>query len=174
MSFTRRAALAAAIATVTIALLTPQARAHDYKVGALEVGHPWTRATPPSAKVAGGYLSITNKGEAADRLLSASFVQSNSTEVHEMAHENGVMKMRELPKGIEIKAGARVELKPGGFHLMFIGLKAGLKEGDSFKGVLMFEKAGRLEVDFKVEPMSYKPKGSGAEHNHSGHGAKTQ
>jgi periplasmic copper chaperone A len=174
MSFTRRAALAAALSAVAIAAFTPQAKAHDYKTGDLEIGHPWTRTTPPSARVAGGYLSITNKGTTSDRLLSATFTQSASTEVHEMAHEGGVMKMRELPKGIEIKSGQQVTLQPGGLHLMFIGLKEGLKEGDTVNGTLVFEKAGRIEVGFKVEPMGYKPKGAGADHDHSGHGAKTR
>jgi periplasmic copper chaperone A len=174
MSYTRRAALAAAFCAIAIALLTPQAKAHGFKIGDLEIGHPWTRATPPSARVAGGYLSVTNKGASADRLLSATFTQSGSTEVHEMAHEGGVMKMRELPKGIEIKPGERINLQPGGFHLMFIDLKAGLKEGDTINGTLVFEKAGRIEVGFKVESIGYKPKGAGADHDHSGHGAKIQ
>jgi periplasmic copper chaperone A len=174
MSYTRRAALAAAFSVVAIAALTPHARAHGYKIGDLEVGHPWTRTTPPSAKVAGGYLSIANKGSMPDRLRSATFTRSASTEVHEMTHEGGIMKMRELPDGIEIKPGQRVNLQPGGFHLMFIGLKEGLKEGETFNGTLVFEKAGSIEVGFKVEAMGYKPKGADTEHDHSAHGAKTQ
>ncbi len=174
MSFTRRAALAAALSTVAIAALTPLANAHGFKIGDLEIGHPWTRATPPSARVAGGYLNITNKGAGADRLLFATFTQSASTEVHEMAHEGGIMKMRELPKGIEIKPGERIDLRPGGFHLMFMDLRAGLKEGDTVNGTLVFEKAGRIDVGFKVESMRYRPKDADAEHDHSAHGTKTQ
>jgi periplasmic copper chaperone A len=170
MSFTRRAALIAAITTVAIAALTGLSHAHSYKLGELEIGHPWTRATPPSARVAGGYLTITNKGATADRLLSATFAGSRTTEVHEMAHEGGVMKMRELPKGLEIKPGQKVELKPGGLHLMFMGLNSGLKENDNLKGVLVFEKAGRIEVDFKVEAIGFRPKDGAAEHDHSSHG----
>ncbi len=171
MSFTRRAALIAAATTLTIAAFTGLSHAHSYKLGDLEIGHPWTRATAPSARVAGGFLTITNTGTAPDRLLSATFAGSASTEVHEMAHEGGVMKMRELPKGLEIKPGQKVELKPGGFHLMFMGLSAGLKENDRLRGVLVFEKAGRIEVDFKVESMGYKPGTGGAEHDHSADGA---
>jgi copper(I)-binding protein len=88
-----------------------------------------------------------------------------------MAHEGGVMKMRELPKGIEIKPGETVELKPGGFHLMFIGLKSGLKEKERLKGTLVFEKAGTIEVDFAVESMG--ARGGNAQEHHN-HGAKTQ
>jgi periplasmic copper chaperone A len=168
MSFTRQAALIAAICTIALALLAPTAKAHEYRLGDLAIGHPWTRATPPSAKVAGGYLKITNKGATPDRLLSAEFTGSSTTEVHEMAHEGGVMTMRELPRGIEIKPGETVELKPGGFHLMFIDLKAGLKEKERPKGVLVFEKAGRIEVEFAVETMGAR---SGGGHDHHEHGA---
>ena len=170
MSFTRRAAIIAATSTVLLAVFAPVSRAHSYKLGDLEIGHPWTRATPPSARVAGGFLRITNNGAVPDRLLSATFIGSASTEVHEMAHEGGVMKMRELPKGLEIRPGETLELKPGGFHLMFIGLKDGLKEKDRLKGELVFEKAGRIEVDFAVEAIGAR----GGEHDHHGHApAKT-
>jgi periplasmic copper chaperone A len=172
MSFSRRVAIVAAIATLAIAALTGLSHAHSYKLGDIEIGHPWSRATPPSARVAGGFLIITNNGTTPDRLVSATFAGSATTEVHEMAHEGGVMKMRELPKGLEIKPGQKVELKPGGFHLMFMGLSAGLKENDRLKGVLVFEKAGRIEVEFKVEGLGYKPKDGVAEHDHSNHGAK--
>ncbi len=169
MSFNRRAALAA----IGCLSLVPAAFAHGYKLGELEIGHPWTRATPPSARVAGGFLKITNRGSSPDRLLSATFEGASSVEVHEMAHENGVMKMRELPKGLEIKPGETVELKPGGFHLMFMGLKGQLVEKQRPKGILVFEKAGRIEVEFAVESMG--ARGSDVHHgHHGGHGAKTQ
>jgi periplasmic copper chaperone A len=164
----RAAAVAASLAIIAIAGLAPKAFAHDYTVGALSIGHPWTRATAPSAQVAAGYLTIENRGSGPDRLLSAAFSGSNVVEVHEMAVEGGVMRMRELPKGLEIKPGQKVELKPGGYHLMFIGLKAGLKEGDKARGVLVFERAGRIEVEFNVESM-----GARGDHGHHGHGAKT-
>jgi hypothetical protein len=169
MSFIRYAALAASLAVIAIAGLAPRASAHDYTIGDLAIGHPWTRATAPAAKVAGGYLTIENKGREADRLLSATFNGSKVVEVHEMAVEAGVMRMRELPKGLEIGPGQKVELKPGGFHLMFIDLKASLKEGERVKGVLVFEKAGRIEVEFKVGAMGAR----GGGHDHHGHAPKT-
>jgi periplasmic copper chaperone A len=164
----RAAALAASLAIIAIAGLAPRAVAHAYTVGALSIGHPWTRATAPSAQVAAGYLTIENKGTQPDRLLSATFSGAAAVEVHEMAVEGGVMRMRELPKGIEIKPGQKVELKPGGYHLMFIGLKGGLTAGAKARGVLIFEQAGRLEVEFNVEAM-----GARGDHGHQGHGAKT-
>jgi periplasmic copper chaperone A len=165
MSFTTRAALFAAITTLALAIFGPASFAHGYKIGDLEIGHPWTRATPPSAKVAGGFLTIKNNGTSEDRLLSATFVGSSTTEVHEMAHEGGVMKMRELPKGFIIKPGEKVELRPGGFHLMFMNLRGDLKQDERLKGELVFEKAGRVEVEFKVESMGHKPKDA-TEHTH--------
>ena len=149
--------------------MTPAALAHGYKAGDLEIGHPWTRSTPPSAQVAGGFLKITNRGSAPDRLVSATFDGSSTVEIHEMAHANGVMTMRELAQGLTIKPGETIELKPGGYHLMFIGLKARLIEKQRPKGVLVFEKAGRVEVEFAVESMGAR----GGDH-HGHHGAKTQ
>jgi periplasmic copper chaperone A len=176
MSFIRSAALIAAICTVALAALSPIARAHSYKIGELEIGHPWTRATPPGAQVAGGFLTITNKGATADRLISATFTQSSTTEVHEMAIEGGVMKMRELPKGLEIKPGETLALKPGGFHLMFMNTTRALVVDERLKGTLVFEKAGSVDVEFKVESMGFK--GSNAndtEHQHHNHApVKTQ
>ena len=176
MSFTPRAALVAALCALALAAFSPVAKAHSYKIGELEIGHPWTRATPPGATVAGGFLTITNKGTTPDRLVSATFTQSTSTEVHEMAMDGGVMKMRELVKGLEIKPGEKLELKPGGFHLMFMNTSRALAVDERLKGTLVFEKAGRVEVEFKVESMGFK--GSNANdngHSHHNHApVKTQ
>lgn len=167
MSLTRRAA-SAAIAAVALFALPPLAGAHGYKLGDLEIGHPWTRATPPSARVGAGYLKITNNGSQTERLVSATFDGSAAVEAHEMSNDNGVMKMRELAQGIAIKPGETIELKPGGSHLMFVGLKAGLVEQQRIKGALVFEKAGRVEVEFVVDAIGAK----GEAHDHAGHGAK--
>lgn len=141
------------VAAAAAAFILSPAFAHEAKLGDLLVEHPWSRATPAGAPVAGGFLAVANRGPAADRLVSARFERSNRVEIHEMAHKDGVMVMRELPKGIEIPAGGRVELKPGGYHLMFMELKAPLKEGEMLKGTLVFEKAGSVDVEFKVEPV---------------------
>ncbi|HRJ68217.1 MAG TPA: DUF1775 domain-containing protein [Beijerinckiaceae bacterium] len=114
---------------------------------------PWTRATPPGAKVAGGFMTIENKTGTADRLIGGSFEVANVFEVHEMAMEGGVMKMRALPKGLEVPAGGKAELKPGGYHVMFIDLKRQLKEGEKLKGELVFEKAGKIPVEYIVRPI---------------------
>ncbi len=153
------------------------ADAHGYEKSGLKIKHPWTRATPPGAKVAGGFLKITNTGKQADKLLGGSFSLSKRVEVHEMSMSDGVMRMKELPKGLEIQPGQTVELKPGSFHLMFMGLSASPKEGKPVKGTLKFEKAGEVEVEFAVAPIGAKSHSdeegasasSGAGHDHGDH-----
>ena len=121
-----------------------------FKLGDLTVTSPWTRATPGGAKIAGGYLKITNNGSSADRFVGAKSDATDHVEIHEMSMSDGVMKMRPLANGLEIKPGETVELKSGGYHLMFMDLKQPLKQGDTFKATLQFEKAGSLEVNFSV------------------------
>ena len=144
------------IAVLAFALLFAGAQtgfAHGFKIGDLEIGHPWSRATPVGAKVAGGYFTITNKGSTPDRLLSISTDISDKAELHEMSVKDGVMTMRPVAGGLEIPAGGKVALAPGGYHLMFIGLKRQPKQGETFSATLTFEKAGTVSVDFAVEGM---------------------
>ncbi|MBS0522422.1 MAG: copper chaperone PCu(A)C [Proteobacteria bacterium] len=134
------------------------ASAHSYKLGALEIGHPWARATPPTAPTGGGYLSVKNTGTEPDRLISASSPVAGAVQVHEMKMEGNVMRMRELDGPLEIKPGETVTLAPGGLHLMMMGLKAPLKQGEKIPLTLVFEKAGKIDVELLVEAM-------GATHN---------
>jgi copper(I)-binding protein len=124
-----------------------------YKVGDLVVMSPWSRATPGGAKIGGGYFQIKNNGASTDRLVGTTVSFADHVEIHEMSMSNGVMKMRPLTNGLEIKPGETIELKPGGFHMMFMDLKQPLKEGDLLKATLTFEKAGPLEVNFSVNSM---------------------
>ncbi|WP_084539921.1 DUF1775 domain-containing protein [Azorhizobium doebereinerae] len=138
-------------AMLKVAQASAQAQpAAPVKVGDLQIEAPWARATPGGAKVAGGYVRITNTGTAADKLVSASVDAAGKVEVHEMSMANGVMTMRPLAGGLEIAPGQSVQLAPGGYHLMMMDLKAPLKEGDKVKGVLVFEKAGKVDVTFEV------------------------
>jgi hypothetical protein len=134
-----------------IVLTTAQAR--DYKAGSIDIADPWSRATPKGANVAAGYLKMTNNGTAPDRLISGSSDIAPTFEVHEMSMENGVAKMRPVKGGLEIKPGETVELKPGSFHIMFVGLKKPLEPGEHVKGTLVFEKAGSVSVEFDVRAM---------------------
>lgn len=142
----------AAIAALPI-LLTQPTMAHGYEHASLKIKHPWTRVTPPGAKVAGGFLKITNNGKESDKLLGGSFSLSKRVEVHEMSMNDGVMRMKQLEAGLEIAPGQTVELKPGSFHLMFMGLSASPKLEERVRGMLKFEKAGELEVEFAVAPI---------------------
>lgn len=143
-----RKSLCAAVALV--ALLAAPARAQDFTAGSLKISAPWARATPKGASVAGGYLTITNTGSAPDRLVGGSSDVAGRFEVHEMSMDGGIMKMREMPKGIEIKPGQTVVFKPGSFHVMFMDLKQPLVQGQRFKSTLQFEKAGKVDVDFSI------------------------
>jgi copper(I)-binding protein len=162
-----RTVIAAALLGVS-AFASPVS-AHEYRAGGLHIDHPWARATPPGAQVAGGYVRITNEGAETDRLIGGGFSASARVEIHEMRMEGEVMKMAELPQGLEIPPGATVELKPGGYHVMFMGLTRPLTEGESVSGELVFEKAGRVAVDFAVEAIGAKGEHDHGEHDHGGH-----
>jgi uncharacterized protein YcnI/copper(I)-binding protein len=125
----------------------------DYTIGKIKVSTPWTRATPKGAPVGGGYLKITNTGTEPDRLIGGTFPISAKVEVHEMSMDNGMMKMRQLTNGLEIAPGATVELKPGGYHIMFQQLKEPIVQGKPIRGTLVFEKAGTLTLDWAVSPI---------------------
>jgi copper(I)-binding protein len=136
-----------------LAVAASTAYATDYKAGTLEISDPWSRATPKGATVAAGYMKITNIGSTADRLIGGSSDIAPKFEVHEMTMENGVMKMRPVKGGLDLKSGENVELKPGSFHVMFVGLTKPLAAGDHIKATLQFEKAGTINIDFDVRAM---------------------
>ncbi|MBU1334732.1 MAG: copper chaperone PCu(A)C [Alphaproteobacteria bacterium] len=142
-----RAALAAAILVATPAF------AHNGVVhlGPINISLPFTRATLPNAPVGGGFLTIENTGTEADRLISATSTVAGDTQIHEMAMDGDVMKMRQLVDGLEIPAGETAVLAPGGFHIMFMGLKQAFVEGETVAVTLTFEKAGSVEVLLPVE-----------------------
>jgi periplasmic copper chaperone A len=135
--------------SVALTAIAHTTQAHEFKLGAIAIGHPYARATVPGQPAGGGFLKLENKGDA-DRLLSASASVSGSVELHSMSMDGDVMRMRQV-NAIDLPAGKTVELKPGGLHIMFIGLKAPLKAGDSFPLKLKFEKAGEVTVEVKVE-----------------------
>jgi copper(I)-binding protein len=144
------------VLAVAACLLATGALAQQYKAGSLEIDHPWSRATPKGTKIGAGYLTIKNTGSAPDRLVGGSMADAVSVEIHEMTMDGGVMKMRPVAGGLEIKPGETVELKPGGFHLMFKDLKQSLKKGEQVDGALDFEKAGSVKVQYTVEGVGEK------------------
>lgn len=139
---------------ITTGLLSSNIHAHEYTHGDLLIDHPYTRTTPPSAPVAGGFMKITNNGKESDTIIGGSVDFSEAFEIHEMPMIDGVMHMRQLEGGLEIPPGETVELKPGGFHVMFIKLKEQMIEGDKHKATLTFKNAGDVEVEFVVKDIS--------------------
>ena len=163
MTFSFRIAALSAAALASALLFSQAANAHEFKQGDLTIGHPWSRATLPGAKVAAGYLSVKNAGSTPDRLISVAADIAGKGEIHEMTVKDGVMTMRPLADGLEIPAGGEVKLEPGSYHLMFMGLKEPAVEGVKFPGTLTFEKAGTVKVEFAVDK-------AGGEADHSAHG----
>jgi copper(I)-binding protein len=134
-----------------LALAASGAPAHDYKAGAITINHPWARATPQGASVGAGYLTLTNTGTTPDRLVGATAAAAEHVELHQMTMVDGVMRMRPVKDGIELKPGQTVELKSGAFHLMLVDLKQPLQQGQRVKGTLTFEKGGTVDIEFAVE-----------------------
>jgi len=149
-----------ALAGLALGLAALFADAHQFKLGAITIGHPYARATAAGQPTGGGYMSFANAGPA-DKLVAISADVSTSVELHTMTMEGDVMRMRQVD-AIELASGKTVELKPGGYHVMFVGLKAPLKAGDKFPAKLKFEKAGEVDVTFNVEA----PAAGAAEHKH--------
>lgn len=142
-------ALTAFIAAAA-ALTSPAAAAGDYDLGSIHISQPWSRATPKGAASGAGYMTITNKGDAPERVSCVSDDASGQCQIHSMSMEGGVMKMRPVEGGLEIKPGESVALKPGGNHMMFLALKHPLEQGQTVKVTLKFEHAGTIDVDYPV------------------------
>jgi copper(I)-binding protein len=124
------------------------------------VENAWARATPPGAKLGAGYMTIRNGG-AADRLVSASSPAAEKVETHVTLKEGDVSRMRQV-KAYDVPAKGKLELAPGGSHLMLVNIKAPLKEGDKVPLVLKFEKAGEVRTQLSVRALGT----SAHEHTH--------
>lgn len=155
------------LVAAALALAASSALAHDYKAGAITIDHPWSRATPQGATVGAGYFTLTNTGTTAERLVGASAAAADHVEVHEMSMVDGVMRMRPVQGGVDIKPGQTVEFKSNALHLMMMGLKQPLQQGQRIKGTLTFEKAGTVDVEFAVEGIGGPARGAPAtDHMH--------
>ncbi len=150
-----------------ITLAAADVKDNAITAGSLKISGAFARATPQGAKVGGAYVSILNSGTEADRLVSFRTEQAGRSEVHEMKMDNGIMTMRALDQGLVIAPGARVDLKPGGNHLMLMDLKQPLSQGAILKGTLVFEKAGEVPVTFSVEGIG--AQGASQPGGHAGH-----
>ncbi len=124
--------------------------AGSQRVGDLQIDEPWARATPAGGSVSAGFLVVRNLGNRNDRLVSVSSSAVARVEIHEARNEHGMMKMRPLPDGMDIPAGAEVSLQPGGYHLMILEPRQPFVGGDVVVATLHFQQAGDVEVAFRV------------------------
>lgn len=137
-----------------VASLTASAAvAHGYRSGALSIQHPWSRETAVGQAVGGGFLTVANSGTRDDRLLSGTTPVAAEVQLHTMRMDGGVMRMRQVTDGIAVPAKGSVELKPGGYHIMFMGLRRQLRQGERFPVTLRFRRAGSVTVQFAVQPV---------------------
>jgi copper(I)-binding protein len=144
-------ALAVTVALAGAAALSvPAAAAGGYDLGSIHISQPWSRATPKGAAAGAGYMTLTNKGATPDRVSCVSDDASAQCQIHTMTMEGGVMKMRPVEGGLEIKPGESVALKPGGNHMMFLALKHPLEQGQTVKVTLKFDHAGTIDIDYPV------------------------
>jgi len=155
--------LSAVAASLLSGFVAVSANASDYVVGDLKLSLPWVRASVPGQVNGAGYVKIDNKAAQADRLVSASTTGVNRVELHTVITENGVAKMREVA-GIDVPTKG-VQLMPGGYHIMFLGLQTPFKAGELVPVTLKFEKAGEVKVNFEVKPATHNPGST------TGHGA---
>lgn len=141
---------------VGVALIAAPASGGEYRFDSLRIDHPIARATPPGAKTGAVYFTVDNGSNSIERLLHASTPIAGGVALHQMAIENGVMRMRAIPS-VEINPGGRLELKPDGYHLMLIDLKQPLKVGETFPLMLTFQRTGTVRTVVTVEEMGASP-----------------
>lgn len=160
-----------AAAAIALVALSTAGSAQDYQAGSIRISAVWTRLAPQGAPAAGGFMTITNTGKEADTLIGGSVEIAKHFEIHEMKVVDGVMKMRALDPGLVIKSGETVLLKPGSYHAMFIELTGTPKVGGTVKGTLVFSKAGKVAVEYKVAPIGARGPGGAGSGSGSGSGS---
>jgi periplasmic copper chaperone A len=142
--------LAAGCAFALSQLAATVAQATDYNVGSIQITAPWARATPKGATSGAAYMTITNNGKTPDKVTCVSSDASAECQIHTMTMDNGVMMMRPVEGGLEIKPGETVALKPSGLHVMLVNLKHPLEQGKTIKATLKFDTAGSIDVDYPI------------------------
>jgi periplasmic copper chaperone A len=147
---TLRDGLVGALIVAATGLAALAAQAADYNVGSMHISDAWARATPKGAGAGAAYLTVTNNGSTPDRLSCTGSEAAAKCEVHSVTVEDGVMKMRPIEDGLEIKPGETVTLKPGRDHIMLLDLKHPLEEGNAVEATLKFDHAGTVAVEFPV------------------------
>lgn len=149
------------LALPACAAALPAAAQDAVRAGDLVITQPWSRAAAAGGQGA-GYLTLANRGGVPDRLLGASSPVSGRIELHTHINDGGVMRMLEVP-AIDLPPGATVTLRPGGLHLMFMGLTEALQQGSAVPVTLRFERAGEVRVMLAVQAAGAR---APAEHRH--------
>ena len=152
---------------LTTLIYNNSSNSHDYYFGKLTIDHPYIFETMPGAKVAAGYMIITNKGKKSDFLVGGETAFANKMEFHQMKMVDGIMRMKSLENGIEIPAGESVKLEPKGYHIMFMGINSKLIKNSKEKVLLNFKNTGKIIVEFNIESMDHK--NNTEEMNHTKH-----
>jgi periplasmic copper chaperone A len=161
---------------IALALLSTPAFAHkgvlhdgcptgqSFNTGLVTVSGAFVRATPPGARAAGAYLTLTNTGNEADTLTSVHSEAASEVSIHSMSIEDGVMKMAPVEGGLSVIPGEVLKLEPMGYHLMLTGMEQPFAEGQCVEMTLDFDKAGPLKVQFNIGGMAQDvpPDGTGA------------
>lgn len=151
---------------LSLLVFTGQVAAHDFRLDHLRLVHPFATPTPPTAQVGAVYLDISNEGEDSAQLVSARAHIAEKVELHDMAMDDGVMKMRQVKK-IEVAGEDTLKMRPsGGYHLMLIGLREPLKEGERFPLWLTFADQGEIRVEVWVESAAQGGAAADAHHHH--------
>jgi copper(I)-binding protein len=154
--------LIALTALAFTAPLASHAAAAGYHVGSLQISQTWARATPQGADSGAAYMTVTNTGAKAEKLSCVSSPASAKCQIHEMSMDNGVMKMREVEGGLNVKPGETITFKPGGYHLMLVDLKAPLQQGKSVDATLKVDNGGTAEVEFPIAAIGAPAPGASA------------
>src|SRR5579863_3843573 len=154
--------LVAALGFAVAQFAAASAQAAGYDVGKIHIAEPWARATPKGASTGAGYMTITNNGPAPDRVTCVSSDAGAQCQIHSMTMEGGIMRMRPVEGGLEIKPGETVTLKPGGYHMMFVDLKHQLMQGQTVKATLKFDHAGTVDVDYPIAAIGAPAPGASA------------
>jgi copper(I)-binding protein len=164
MTIRSKLSLACALAAALHASPALAQHAPTFRAGSLVIEAPWSRATPGGAKVGAGYMRIVNRGAEPDRLIGGTTAVAGF-ELHETTTVDGVARMRPVEGGLVVKPGEAVELKPGGLHAMLTDLKRPLKQGETVKGTLVFEKAGAVAIEYRVGGIGAQSAGGHGHHH---------
>ena len=162
-----------ALAQLCVLSLALPAFAGDYHLGKLKISEPWSRATPGLAKNGAAYMTISIHGADPDKLTKLSTPVAKKAELHTHLMENNIMRMRRID-ALEVSPGAPSVMRPGGLHVMLMGLHAPLKKGDKFPLILTFEKAGQLTIEATIHGIGARsptPQQKKNGHHHGRHGS---